>query len=62
MPYGKKLSQPHMAVLRAGSGIDSNLTLIGVPFREILDDLTFDRFAIDVVRLTDEGPAATRHA
>jgi hypothetical protein len=48
--FGARHYQPHMAVLRAGSRIDRNLIRVGIPFREALGDLTFDRFAIDVVR------------
>ena len=47
--FGARHFQPHMAVLRAGSGVDRDLRLIGVPFREALGNLTFDRFAIEVV-------------
>jgi hypothetical protein len=57
--FGARHFQPHMAVLRAGTGIDRDLKLIGVPFRESLGDLMFDRFVIDVVRRTDERSGGT---
>lgn len=50
--FGARHFQPHMAVLRAGSGVDRNLKIIGEQFREALGDLTFDRFEVDVVRKT----------
>lgn len=52
--FGARHFQPHMAVLRAGSGIDSDLRRIGIPFRERIGDLTFDRFEIEVVRRNSE--------
>lgn len=48
--FGARHFQPHMAVLRGGSGIDRDLTRLGGPFREQLGDLRFDRFEIEVVR------------
>lgn len=50
-----------MAVLSTGSGIDRDLTLIGVLFRETLGDLTFDRFAIDVVNLSGGSTIKANH-
>lgn len=41
---------PHMTLLHPGSGIDRDLTPMGVRFRELLGTLTFDRFKIDVAR------------
>lgn len=52
--FGARHFQPHMAVLRAGSRIGRDLTLIGAPFRETMGNLTFDRFAISIVRRTGE--------
>ena len=48
--FGARHYQPHMAVLRAGSGVDRDLTLFGEPFREQLGNLRFDRFEVEVVR------------
>ena len=53
--FGARHFQPHMAVLRAGSGVDRDLTLLGVPFRETLGNLTFDKFVIDVVSRDDKS-------
>lgn len=47
--FGARHFQPHMAVLRAGSKVDRDLKTIGIPFRQALGNLTFDRFAIEVV-------------
>jgi len=58
--FGARYYQPHMAVLRAGSGIDRDLTVVGVPFRAALGDLTFDRFAIDIVRRTAESASGRK--
>ena len=46
----RKNFQPHMTLLHPGSGIDRDLTPMGVRFRELLGTLTFDRFEIDVAR------------
>lgn len=48
--FGARHFQPHMAILRAGSGIGRDLTQLGVPFRDLLGDLKFDRFIIDIVK------------
>lgn len=58
--FGARHFQPHMAILRAGSGIDRDLTLIGIPFREALGDLTFDRFAIEVRTRKTGSSSGTR--
>lgn len=47
--FGARNYQPYVALLRPGSKIDRDLTSIGSRFREALVDLTFDRFAIEVV-------------
>ena len=47
--FGAPNFQPHMTVLRSGSGIPSDLTPIGARFRETMGILTFDRFAVEVV-------------
>lgn len=52
--FGARHYQPHIAVLRAGSGIDRDLTLIGAQFRMKLGDLRFNRFKVDVVHRTDD--------
>jgi hypothetical protein len=47
--FGARSSQPHMSILLAGSGIERDLVLVGAPFRERIGDLTFDKFAVEVV-------------
>jgi len=47
------------ASLRAGSNIDRNLNRIGVPFREVLGDLLFDRFVIDIASRDNGTPTDT---
>ena len=46
--FGARSFQPHMAILRAGSGVHQDLTPLGLSFREEIGDLTFDRFQIEV--------------
>lgn len=47
--FGARSFQPHMALLRAGSGVHHDLTVLGEPFRKHVGDLIFDRFQIEVV-------------
>jgi hypothetical protein len=47
--FGAPHFQPHMTVLEAGSGIDRDLTPIGIRFRETLGNLAFSRFAVEIV-------------
>lgn len=51
--FGARNYQPHMTVLQAGTGIDRDLTKIGILFRQRLGDLRFDRFEVEVVSLFD---------
>jgi hypothetical protein len=46
--FGARQFQAHMSLLRPGSGIDRDLTMIGKRFRDQIDHLVFDRFMIDV--------------
>ncbi|MBC5794865.1 hypothetical protein H5968_06820 [Sphaerospermopsis sp. LEGE 00249] len=46
--FGARHFQPHMTLLWAGSGIDHDLTKIGVPFRKMLGTLKFDKFSIEI--------------
>ena len=57
--FGARHFQPHMTILRAGSNIDRNLNRIGVPFREVLGDLLFDRFVIDIASRDNGTPTDT---
>jgi hypothetical protein len=48
--FGPRHYQPHMTVLRPGSGIGRDLTQLGASFRRKFGTLRFDRFEIKVVR------------
>lgn len=56
--FGARNFQPHMSVLRGGSGVDRDLKIIGDQFRASLGNLTFDTFLIDIVRKTSNSPAS----
>ena len=47
--FGARNFQAHMALLRAGSGIPRDLRKVGVPFRERIGSLLFDRFQVEIV-------------
>jgi hypothetical protein len=47
--FGARSFQAHMSLLRAGSGVHRDLTIIGQAFRSQLSALHFDRFIIEVV-------------
>lgn len=51
--FGARHFQPHMTILWPGSGIDRDLTKIGVLFRKTIKKLIFDRFSIEIVDLTN---------
>jgi hypothetical protein len=44
--FGSRHYQPHVTLLRSGSGIDPDLSRTGVLFRACIPDLTFDRFVV----------------
>jgi hypothetical protein len=48
--FGARWFQPHMVMLRPGSGIDADLTRLGEPFRELIGDLLFDRFEVKILQ------------
>ena len=48
--FGSRHFQPHIAILRNGEEVGSDLTRIGNLFRERIEDLTFDKLIIDVVK------------
>lgn len=50
--FGARHFQPHMTLLRAGSGLDYDLQPIGAAFRKTIGTLLFDRFIIDVKKIT----------
>lgn len=47
--FGARNFQPHVALLRAGSGIQRDLNPIGERFRNEIGDLRFDRFQVEIV-------------
>jgi hypothetical protein len=47
--FGPRNFQPHMSLLRPGSGINRDLTTLGSRFRATFSELTFDKFLVDVV-------------
>lgn len=46
--FGARHFQPHMAILRAGSGIERDLTRIGTIFRTRIASLRFNRFTVEI--------------
>jgi hypothetical protein len=44
-----------MTILEAGSGVGRDLMPIGLRFREVLGNLSFNRFVIDVVNGTADS-------
>lgn len=61
--FGARNYQAHMSILRAGSGIGSDLTVIGQQFRSAMGNLRFDQFLIEQVCLTSERePKASTRA
>ncbi len=46
--FGSRYFQPHMTLLEAGSGVDSDLTKIGARFRAHFGCFKFDRFKIKI--------------
>jgi len=48
--FGARHFQPHMTLLRAGSGIDRNLRTVGTDFRETFDSFRFERFSVEIVQ------------
>jgi len=51
--FGSRYFQPHISLLKPGSGITSDLTIIGNLFREKIGDLVFDKYKIDIVQIVD---------
>jgi hypothetical protein len=48
--FGARSFQPHMTLIRAGSGIQFDLKPLGDAFRSAIDELRFDRYLIEQVR------------
>jgi hypothetical protein len=51
--FGAHFYQPHMKLLRAGSGIDSDLSRCGQLFRAQMPALVFDRFTVRCMSAAD---------
>jgi hypothetical protein len=51
--FGARCFQPHMVILRPGHCISSDLSNIGIPFREKIENLCFDKFEIKIVHRED---------
>ena len=51
--FGARYFQPHMSLLKPGSGIGSDLTIVGKLFREKMGDLVFDKYKIDIVQVIE---------
>lgn len=44
--FGSQHFQPHLSILKSGSGIKTDLTEVGSEFREIVQELIFDKYII----------------
>ncbi len=44
--FGARHFQPHITLIRAGSGVDRDLTKIGNVFRDAISRIVFDRFVV----------------
>ncbi len=44
--FGARNFQPHIAILKSGSGIQNDLTEVGDNFRDFVQEIHFDRFVI----------------
>jgi len=53
--FGARAFQPHMSILKSGSGIDRDLTLLGERFRRSIDCPTFDTFVIETDEKSVQG-------
>jgi hypothetical protein len=51
--FGARYFQPHMSLLKPGSGIGSDLTIVGKLFREKMGDMVFDKYKIDIVQVLE---------
>lgn len=46
--FGARSFQPHMSLLKPGSGICRDLTVVGERFRARMGSLSFDAFVVDI--------------
>lgn len=44
--FGARHFQPHITLLNAGTGIDTNLTIVGDAFRDSIQEIHFDKFVV----------------
>ena len=44
--FGSRYFQPHLSILKSGSGIKTNLTDVGEEFRDFIHELVFDKYII----------------
>lgn len=44
--FGARHFQPHISILKSGSGIPTDLTEVGANFRDSIQEIFFDRFTI----------------
>jgi len=58
--FGARSFQAHLGLIRAGSGVNRDLTLLGAPFRARVGNLRFDRFLIENVSHTSEGESGAQ--
>jgi hypothetical protein len=48
--FGARHFQPHITVLKGGSGIQTDLTEVGISFRDAVPEIHFDNYTIEVNR------------
>lgn len=48
--FGARYFQPHISLLKPGNGLEHDLTKVGIPLRENIDELIFDKFYIRIVQ------------
>lgn len=48
--FGARHFQPHITILKAGNNIDRDLTKAGNRLREMIDELHFDQFVINIIK------------
>lgn len=44
--FGSRYFQPHISILKAGSGIITDLNIVGDDFRDFVPEISFDRYVI----------------
>jgi hypothetical protein len=49
--FGSRSFQPHIALIKPGSGVSDDLTEIGVKFRDAIPEIVFDRFDVCINQL-----------